>query len=385
MDLIYCVIIVVLSLQLPGLFLKGKDLSYLPAMRSLILYHLLFSVFYYFFTRNGGGDAWGYWKISRVMSSAEFMSSITEGEGTAFMEALNYIPASVLGMGYFVNSLFYGLLGSIGLCCFFVVALRTVPYNSFVAGFKLFPLIFYLPNLHFWSGGVGKDTILFLCIGLFTYALLMPLQRLFLLIVALGLSFAIRPHVTLILLVGFGIAYMFTRKMAMSRRIIFVFILAGLSVYILPKVMEFVKLEDLSLTSISQRGEGQAELLKGKSGSSVDISGYPLPLKMFTFLYRPLFFDAHSITSVLASLENVVLLYLSFLVFRRFPVKAYRAAPYLIQGMVLVLIIATFLFSQTLGNLGIIIRMKNMFMPGFLLFILWALSFQNYYLVKNKS
>ena len=103
MDLIYCVIIVVLSLQLPGLFLKGKDLSYLPAMRSLILYHLLFSVFYYFFTRNGGGDAWGYWKISRVMSSAEFMSSITEGEGPAFMEALNYIPASVLGMGYFVN------------------------------------------------------------------------------------------------------------------------------------------------------------------------------------------------------------------------------------------------------------------------------------------
>lgn len=385
MDLIYCFIIVVLSLLLPGLFLKGKDLRYRTALRSLILYHLLFSVFYYFFTRNGGGDAWGYWLISREMSPADFVTSITEGEGTRFMEAFNYIPASVLGMGYFANSLLYGLLGSIGLCCFFVVALRTIPYNSLVAGFKVFPLIFYLPNLHFWSAGVGKDTILFLCIGLFAYAMLMPVKRIFLLIVALGLSFAIRPHVTLILLVGFGVAYLFARNMAMSRRIFFLVILAGLSVYILPQVMEFVKLEDLSLTSISKRGEGQAEALQEGSGSAVDISGYPLPVKMFTFLYRPLFFDAHSVTSVLASVENVVLLYLSYLVLRRFPVKAYRAAPYLIQGMVMVLIIATFLFSQTLGNLGVIIRMKNMFMPGFLLFILWALSFQNYYLLKNKS
>ena len=44
-----------------------------------------------------------------------------------------------------------------------------IPTNATFKGYYLFPLLFYMPNLHFWSCGVGKDTLLFFCIGLFSY------------------------------------------------------------------------------------------------------------------------------------------------------------------------------------------------------------------------
>ena len=54
----------------------------------------------------------------------------------------------------------------------------------------------------------------------------------------------------------------------------------------------------------------------------------------------------------------------------------FKAAPFVIKGLVIFLIIGTLAFSQSLGNLGIMIRMRNMFLPGLLIFILWSFSYQ---------
>ena len=45
--------------------------------------------------------------------------------------------------------------------------------------------------------------------------------------------------------------------------------------------------------------------------------------------------------------------------------------------MVFFLIIGTLAFSQSLGNVGIMIRMRNMFLPGLIIFLLWHFSFLN--------
>jgi hypothetical protein len=58
------------------------------------------------------------------------------------------------------------------------------------------------------------------------------------------------------------------------------------------------------------------------------------------------------------------------------PVKAFVKAPFVIKGLVFFMIVGTLAFSQSLGNVGIMIRMRNMFLPGMLIFLMWCFSYQ---------
>lgn len=67
------------------------------------------------------------------------------------------------------------------------------------------------------------------------------------------------------------------------------------------------------------------------------------------------------------------------------PVEAFRKAPFVIKGLVFFLIIGTLAFSQSLGNVGIMIRMRNMFLPGLLIYILWCFSYEQQQIAESKK
>src|SRR5690606_9103908 len=75
-----------------------------------------------------------------------------------------------------------------------------------ILGIPLFPYLFFLPNLHFWSSGISKDTLLFFCIALFVYCLRHVKKRYLGLIISFIISMSIRPHIMLFLLLAFGVA-----------------------------------------------------------------------------------------------------------------------------------------------------------------------------------
>ena len=171
-------------------------------------------------------------------------------------------------------------------------------------------------------------------------------------------------------------AYFLGKKISLLRRILFSVLMIGLAVVILPTVMKFAKIEEASIDSFDKFSNQKVTALSSSnSASAVDISSYPFPLKVLTFLYRPFFFDINGIPSVIASFENLLLLLLSFKVLRNKPISGFKKSPFIIQGMVYFLIIGTLAFSQSLGNLGIMLRMRNMFLPGFIIFILWYLTY----------
>ena len=58
----------------------------------------------------------------------------------------------------------------------------------------------------------------------------------------------------------------------------------------------------------------------------------------------------------------------------RKPIKTFNEAPFIIKGLMFFLAIGTFAFSMSLGNLGIMLRMRNMFLPGMLIFICYSYS-----------
>jgi hypothetical protein len=359
----------------------GKDRKIL---NRLWLFHLLISTCYYFYTRNGGGDAWGYWIHAQQMKWGDFTNNLVSSQGTEFMNTINYIPANILGMGFFPNTLLYGLLGFIAFIYIYRICIQTISYNSKFYKYQLFPLLLFLPNLHFWSSGIGKDTMLFLCTIMTIYGSMRISKRFSLIVVGLLLSYGIRPHITLILVISLGLAYILNRKVSIMQRIFLLIPLIVVAVIIIPSVLTFVKMDELSFVEFGQFSENQAIGLS-YGGSFVDISSYPYPLKVLTFLYRPFFFDINGIPALIASFENLLLLLLSIKILRNHPIRTFKAAPLAIQGLFIFSILGILSFSMSMSNLGIILRMRNMFLPGLIIFILWSFSYQQKYTFNRRK
>ena len=381
LDLIYIPLIIVLGLSFINLFSSQLTERDQQVLRKLFFFHLLMGTYYCFFIQ---GDAIGYWRVPKAYTMETFKHGLFNGEGTMFMYAFNYLFSNLLNMSYLSNTLLFSLFGFMGLTFFYLVALQTVPYNKIISGYVLFPLIFFLPNLHFWSSGVGKDTTLFLCIGMFTYGIMKPFQRIPLLVLAGLLSMAIRPHITLFLMVGFGLAYVFGGKVSPAQRIIFSAAMIAIGLAILPSVMEFAKIEEASAEGFDKFATGKAAVLsRSSAGSAIDISSYPFPLKVLTFWFRPALFDVRNLNGLIAALENLLLLLVFIKAMRTSPIRAFKAAPFVIKGLVIFLVVGTLAFSQSLGNMGIMIRMRNMFLPGMIIYLMWIFSYEQQ-LLRNR-
>ena len=383
LDLIYIPLIIVLGLGFINLFSSQLTERDQEMLRKLFFFHLLMGTYYCFFIL---GDAVGYWRVPKAYSIDTFKEGLFNGEGTMFMYAFNFLFSNLLNMSYLSNTLLFSLFGFMGLTFFYLVAVQTVPYNKIISGYALFPLIFFLPNLHFWSSGVGKDTTLFLCIGMFTYGLMKPFQRIPLLVIAGLLSMAIRPHITLFLMVGFGLAYVFGGKVSPAQRFIFSAAMIAVGLAILPSVMEFAKIEEASAEGFDKFATGKAAVLSRSSvGSAIDISSYPFPLKVLTFWFRPALFDVRNINGLIAALENLLLLIVFIKAMRTSPIRAFKAAPFVIKGLVIFLVVGTLAFSQSMGNMGIMIRMRNMFLPGMIIYLMWIFSYEQQQLRNRRT
>jgi len=350
----------------------------------LFVYHLIFGLYFYFFIR---GDAIGYWRGSKKLTYEEFVHFFKDDQGTYFVMALNYFPAKVLDLSYFTGTMIYTLLGFIGLTYFYLIAIDLIPKNSKVNGYNLFPFLYFLPNLHFWSCAVGKDTLLFLCIALFSYGLLTPIKRLHFIVIGLVLSYFVRPHITLFMLLGFGFAYFSGKKLSLFQRVLFFVTFLGIAFLIFPLVLKYSKIEEASLDAFQEFSTNKATLLsRSHTESAINLYNSPVIVKIFSFLFRPFLFDIYSIPSLLAAIENSIILFLTIKCFSNKPFESFRNAPFLLQGMIYFLLLGTFAFSQSLGNLGIMIRMRNMFLPGLIIFFLWHFSYlQNEKLVAEEE
>lgn len=384
-EILICLIILILGLQFPKILsISEKDII---RLRWLWAYHLLFGIAFYFYTSSqGGSDSLNYWNGAKHISGNQVLQSLIVNRGTTAMFAFNYIPSSLLDLSFFTGTILYCFVGFMGLNFFYKLCIDFVPYNYKIKGVFLFPAILYFPNLHFWSVSIGKDTISFFCIGLFAFALLNLKKRILLIILSLLLTFIARPHIALFLVLAFSMAYLLNSKMAMFKRVFLFFVLLGISFAMLPSVMEYSQMKELSIESYGQFSEKKiANLTRSHTGSKVAISSYPLPIKIFTFLYRPTIIDIDSALSLLAAIENIILLILSVIVLKRNPVETFRKAPFIIKGLLIFLVIGTIAFSLSLGNMGIMLRMRNMFLPGMLIFICWSYSYSLERRIKLKT
>ena len=298
------------------------------------------------------------------------------GESTTFILWICYIPSKVLGLSYITGNILFGFLGFMGIRYLFIMTAQYFPLNHKVLNIPLFPTIFYMANFNFWSSGVGKDSLCFWAIAWFMFAVQKYNTRWWQGVIAFFFVYMARPHMGQALIVGTAIAIVLGSEIRREYKIGLSLLAFAASFYLMSETLEVLKIEEVSLEALDEYTSIKArDLSRGNSGSAVDISSYPLLFKIFTYLYRPIFIDAHNIMAFLSSIENALYLWLSLFIIRNWTPEALRDMPVFLKVGFITSIPVTLAFANSLGNLGVMMRMKNMMMIYFALFILFLIVY----------
>lgn len=254
-----------------------------------------------------------------------------------------------------------------------------------VYGYAIFPLMLYSPNTNFWSFGIGKDSTCFFAILLFFYCLFDIKKKWFWAVFAIAFVYHIRPHMAMFLVASSFAALTVDSKIKPGVKFAMILVmLVGVGV-LFNKVMAFLRLDEISTAGIDKIADQKNDLLNQRSGSRVDMSNYPLPFKVFTFLYRPLFIDTPNALGLIQSCENAVLLCLSYIVARAKVVRVFKAAPFPIKSMLIFALISALAFALVLGNLGIMLREKIPVVSCLLIFMFWSFYYHKHVRFLKKK
>ncbi len=375
--------IIVIVILLLALFKSNESISkkfrlpwkYQLHLHYLLVYHLFFSLFFTWYILNFGGDSQGYWyfTMEQILIRGDVYWGRYFGTSTTFILWLTYLPSRVLGLSYLTGNILFGALGFIGIRYLFVMTAVYFPYNHKVLTISLFPIIFYFPNMHFWTAGVGKDSICFWGIAWFVYAVQAYRKRWWQGLLALFFVYMARPHMGQALIAGAAISILFGSEIRKEYKIVLGILALFGSIYLSATTLSFLKLEEFSLEELGSLASKTAGLLaSGHSG--IDVASYSIPMRIFTFMFRPIFFDAHNVMAILSSFENALYLYVSFFIYRNWSPEALRDMPVFLKTGIIVFIPTSLAFANSLGNLGAIMRMKNMTMIYFLLFCFFLIA-----------
>jgi hypothetical protein len=325
---------------------------------TLYAYHTLFCFVYLFYVLLNGGDAIVYYKKSEGLLTDFRTGTVAVIYLISF---LRNIDLSIVGI-----FLVFNIVGFVGLSFFYAV-LKQHTENSSTGLQRLALLLVFLPSVSFWSSGIGKDSISFMAMGLALYAALNFNKRIVFMMLAVGLMLFVRPHMAGIMLIAIVASIALTKQMALMPRIIIGSVGLLVAAVMIPFALEYAGLEaDASnFSSYIETRQGHNQ----QGGGGVDISSMSLPTQMFTYMFRPLFFEARSITQLLASLDNMLILYLVIITVKiRLSIKRLKFTGNRIF-MWWYVVISWVLLSMTTANLGIAMRQKWMFTP-ILIFLL---------------
>ncbi len=335
--------------------------------RAMALYgwHTLFCLVYCWYVLTYGGDAIGYYR--KALGPGEFQV------GTYAVVYLTRLMVEGLGVSLLGAFLVYNLFGSLGLLAF-DASLRTVTRDKSRSLRRLATLIVFLPSVSFWSSGIGKDALSFLATGLALWAALDLQRRTPLAGIAIAIMLLVRPHMAGMLIIGLSLALLLQPGTALSRKVLLGSIAVAVAAALVPFALNYAGVEGTDTASLMNYVEERQEY-NMQGGGAVDIAAMSLPMQLFTYLFRPLPFEARSPFALAASADNLILLYLfvmgSRAMLRRPPGRTYRENRLFLWSYAL---IAWLMLAMTTANLGIALRQKWMFAPMLILLFLSALG-----------
>jgi len=178
------------------------------------------------------------------------------------------------------------------------------------------------------------------------------------------LVYMVRVHLVLAVLIGLGIGSIFSfGKLKWYFKVLIFCVSIGGAAFVIGDVLAVSGTDTINILDDNANVNRRASEL-GKSNTGVDISNYNQAMKLFTFIFRPLFFDAPNFMGIVTSVEDVIYLFLAFQIILIGLAQIYRWNGFIIIGFFSFLI-ASLALAQVSGNLGIALRQKAQIMPLF--------------------
>lgn len=353
-DVISTFFILIVTLLLALKIASSFEISHKTSLW-LFSWHTFFCIIYLIYSLVIGADSLKYYAQSLYIID-EFKL------GTVFIKKFTSIFSQHLHLSYLSCFLIYNFFGFIGLISF-AGALKQAVLHKSKRIKQTYWIIIFLPSVSFWSAALGKDSISFMAAGLALWSALNFTKRLSLFIFAVLAMLMVRPHMAAVMLASYALAFVFDKRTSIVQRFIVGSISLVASAILIPFAMQYAGLGDAQNASDIEDYIDQRQGYNLEGGSSVDISSMSLPMQLFTYLFRPLPFEAHSIFTLAASFDNVILLLLAAFGF----VAMIKRVPSSVESnrafLWLYVIISWFIFATTTANLGIAMRQKWMFIP----------------------
>ena len=335
----------------------------------------------------GGRDAARYdglgTTVSGYLRGGEFQQATEHLElGTSFVGFFTGLVYTVTGPTLYGGFLVFSFLAFLG-SFFFYKAFRV----AFPSGnWKLFAvLVFFYPSLLYWPTGLGKDALIFLCLGLCSYGTALVLVRgrfdgMLPLFLGLAGALLVRPPVAVALGMAVFIAVVI-RGLGPSRTPVHVrvLILSGsvaMAWFLISQSQAILGFQALSPSaSLEYLSGASINVFEGAGGTSNFATTPPthplwVPMAFVTVLIRPFPWEAHNLQTLVQAMDGVLMGVLLIWGIPRLwsVVKNFGREPYLLY--VLSFTVIAVLALSVEGNFGLLARQRATVLP----FIFMALS-----------
>jgi len=361
------VLVILLILLFNSFFIKSfastfkiNSANYLWVLFAL---HFVLTIAYLIYTLNARSDSFSYYNKT---ASTEDWFSLFES-GTKFVGFVAWPLINGLNLTYISVMIIFSFLGYIGIVLFYIIGIENSNSYNNNSGYGLIGYLFLLPNLHFWTSSLGKGSLMIFGIGLFTFGLSRFNKRVVYIITGASIIFMVRSHILLAIILGIAVGVFLTNIGIKTFYKWLISILAFIAFYFLSgTVLNITDTDSLDITSSSMLIHRTNELSHANSG--VDLQSYNLFFKLFTFWFRPLFFDGLGVLGFLTSFENAFCLFMFFYIIASI-IKNWSNWNGLFRSYFFIFLLGSLILSQVSGNLGIAMRQKTQFMP--FLFLLY--------------
>lgn len=332
----------------------------------LLLMHIGAAVAYNLYSQQAGSDVlFYYYDPYQIYGSSSGLSTTFV---INFIQVLkSYFGGSLLD--YFLLFQAMGFWGILFLLrCFDEIRDDLTLPRQGAAYFLLF-----LPGIHFWSSAIGKDAPLFLAVAMTVWAALRPRSRYAAFIAALVVMVLVRPHIALLTVIAGSLAVFFQPGTRLAVKAVLVTIAMGSAAGLAVTVETSLNVDLSSADAVSEFLAARSTVAE-VGGDTTIVSG-SFPVKLFSLLFRPLFFDAGSVFGQIASFENLLLMGLFMILLWHFKTGVNLVRRSFFARFAIIFFSAmTVMLTVVNYNVGLGLRQKVMMMPPLLTFFVAVLS-----------
>lgn len=355
--------------------------------------HFIGAFFYYYYSIKIGSDSVMYFQHAYAndgLFGYSFAISILE------VLRKYIVDNSLLGAFFIFGSI--GFLGSI----YYALTLKILLDR--IAGLETryllnigqlnwpMTLLMCWPSYLFWSSGLVKDSFSFTSIAIILYTLVNPqlkISNIIIFFVACTLGFFVRPYLFLIFITTAFIYLLLNSKQSLFVKIIMTLLLIYISSVLLPLVLHFSGISQLSTSAAAKYAIRQQAYMS--IGTSISVPTHNpkllilfLPYLIIANLFLPLFIKAHNFIAIVSSIENTYLVWLVTNFIRNKIIwNELTQKIRILKFLLLYFLVGISFLGLISTNLGLAMREKIMYVPALLMIIMLVTSYKKVLMIKS--